>query len=148
MRPFDAKSLGLTIDAFSGSALGVDGMVERPIAIEGHAHLPTQFAVDIFDTATALGKLGMVTRVSRALWKEQWATEALSAEALGVVELEGGLHAKLFGTAWGAISIALVDGMGVLIEGHGPDALMQSGALVDIPGIESGIGGDVGGIGV
>ena len=65
---------------------------------------------------------------------------------MGVIELRGRLHAQAFGTAWGAIAVAFIDGMSMLVEGHGSDALMQSGALVDILGIEGGVSGDVGGI--
>ena len=146
MGTFDTQSLGLAVDAFSRGALVVDHVVERPITIQGHAHLPTQFPIDIFDTAFLFGKLGVVTRCSRAFGKEQRAAEALSAITIGVIELKGRLHAQAFGTARGAIGIAFKDRMSVLVQGDSADTLMESDTVIHVPGIEGGISGDVGGI--
>src|SRR5438046_4762887 len=120
-------------------------MVERPITVECHPHLPTQFPVGIFDTATAFGKLGMVARLSGYVRKEQRAAEALGAVPIGVLERKGRMHEQAFGTPGRAIGIAGKRGMGMLIERNGSDAAMQGSALVHVPGIEGGISGDVGG---
>src|SRR6266516_2440160 len=122
--PFNAEGLGLTVDAFRRGALIINSLVEGPVAIQGHAHASTQFPIDIFDTAFAFGKLGMLTTGSRRLGKEQGTAEALGAVAIGMVELKGGMHRQLFGTQRGAIGLPLVDGMSVLVERHSCNALM------------------------
>ena len=67
---------------------------------------------------------------------------------IGVLELKGRMHGQAFGTHGRAIGIAGKCGMSMLIERNGSDAAMQRGALIDVPGIEGSIGGDVGRIGI
>jgi hypothetical protein len=125
----------------------IDGLIEWPVAIEGDTHLSSRFPVDILDTATTFGKLGVVAVFSRLLRKEQWTAEALGAIAIGMVELVGRMHAQALGTQRGAIDIAFIHRMGVLVEGHGSDAAMEGGALIHIAGVEGGSSRDIGGIG-
>ena len=58
---FNAQSLSLTVDAFTRSALVVDGVVERPVTIEQNAHEPAFLPIGILDTAFAFDELGMLT---------------------------------------------------------------------------------------
>ena len=48
--PLNAQGLRLTIDAFTGSALSVQGMVEQTVTIERDAQLAAESSVDILDT--------------------------------------------------------------------------------------------------
>src|SRR5258708_12335269 len=89
----DAQFFGLTVDALGAGALIVDGMIERPLAIQSDAHLPAHFPVEVLDAALAFGKLRMVTRLTCRLGKKQGTTKALSAIAVGVAELKRGMHA-------------------------------------------------------
>ena len=145
---FDAQSLSLTIDTLSRGALVVDPMVERPITVERHAHQSPQFPVGIFDTATAFGKLRMIAGLCGDVRKEQRTAEPLGTVPIGVLERKGRMHGQAFGTHGRAIGIAGKRGMSMLIERNGSDAAMQRGALIDVPGIEGSIGGDVGRIGI
>src|SRR5207302_3052811 len=92
----EAQFFGPTVGALGTRALVVDSVIERPIAIQGDTHLPTQFPVEVFDAALAFGKLGMVTRLAGRLGKQQRAAKALGAVAIGVRELKGGMHAPAF----------------------------------------------------
>ena len=94
---FSLQSLGLAIDAFAGGALVVNGMIVRAIAIKGDPYLLTQFPVDILDTPFAFGKLGVVAASAGWVRKEQWAAEALSAIAFGMLELVVRCMRKLLG---------------------------------------------------
>jgi len=80
----DAKFFGLAVDAFCRGALRIDGMVEWTVAIQGDAHLPTQFPIDILDAAFALRELLVLTGGSCLLWKQQGTAEALGAIAVGI----------------------------------------------------------------
>jgi hypothetical protein len=90
----NAERLGLTVDAFTGSALGIDGMIKRTGAIEQGTHQPTFLPIGVFDTALAEGLLGMRTGLSRRCGQEQRAAKALGAKAVGVLELVDGVHAQ------------------------------------------------------
>ncbi len=136
----------MTILAFATGALGVDGVVERAVAVERDAHLAAKFDVDIFDAAFAFEELLVGAGLLRGDRKEEGAAKALSAVAVGVLELIGGRHAELDGTTRSAIGVAVENGMGVLVERHGTDAVMARGAFIDIPGIEGGIGRHMGGV--
>ncbi len=144
---FDAQCLGLAIDALGRGALIVDGMVQRSVAIKRHAHLATQFPVDIFDTAFALEKLRMGAALAGFLRKEQRTAEALGEIAPRVAELEVRCHRQLLRTQRGAVSQPFVERMGMLIEGNGPDAALHARSLVHIPRIEGRIRRDIDGIG-
>ena len=74
---FDAQSLSLTVDAFTRGALVVDGVVERPVAIEQSAHQSAFLPIGILDAAFAFGELGVLTGLSRARRKKQGAAKAL-----------------------------------------------------------------------
>ena len=89
----DAQVFGLAIDAFTGGALPVDDVVERTLAIECDTHQAACFQVDILDAACVLAKLLVVTGLACALGIEQRAAIALGPEAVGVLELIGGVHA-------------------------------------------------------
>src|SRR5207247_2427189 len=88
--PFDAQSLSLTVDAFTRSALVVDGMIERPVTIQQSAHQSTFLPIGIFDAAFGFGELGVLTGRSRAGRKQQGAAKALGDKAVGVPKLKGG----------------------------------------------------------
>ena len=144
-RPFDAQVFALAIDAFGTGALGVDGLVERTLPIQGHAHLPAQFPVQVLDTAFLFEELGMVARLSAGLRKEQWAAKALRQVAVGMGELVGGVHAQPFGTQRHSVSGPLAFRMPMLVLGDGGDATAVDHHLIGVPGIEGSIGGDVSG---
>ena len=84
----------------------IDGLVERSRPIQGDAHLPTQFAVDVLHTAFLLEKLLVITALACGLWMEQRTAVALSAIAIGVLERVGGMHAQSLRTERNAIDIA------------------------------------------
>ncbi len=111
----DTQVLGLAVDAFTGGTLVVDRLVERAVAIQGDAHEPTGFDVDVFDAALAFAKLFMVTGLACRLGIEQRTAIALRAVAVGMLKRIGGMHAQADGTARGAIGIASVNGMGMLV---------------------------------
>ena len=136
----------MTVDAFSRGALIVDPVVEWSVAVQCDAHLPAHFPVDILDTAFPFGELGMIAVRAGGLRKEQGTAEAEGAIAIGMVELEGGLHAQFFGTDRGPISGPLVERVGMLVEWDGSDAAMEGSTLVDILGVKGRIGRHVGGI--
>ena len=60
----DAQFFGPTVDALGAGALVVNSVIEGPLAIQGDAHLPALFPVQILDTAFAFAKLRMVTRLA------------------------------------------------------------------------------------
>jgi hypothetical protein len=49
----------------------VDRVIERTLAIQEGAHQAALLPVEVFDTAAALGELGLVGGLACALWKEQ-----------------------------------------------------------------------------
>ena len=83
----------LTVDTLASGALGVDGVIERTVAIQQSAHQPAFLPVRVFDAALALGKLGMRTGLSGRFGKEQWTAKALGTKAIGVLKRVGGRHA-------------------------------------------------------
>lgn len=121
---FDTQFFGLTVDTFTAGALAIDGLVERPRSVEGHAHLPSQLGVDIFDTATAFEKLGMVATLIGFLGDEQGAPVAQGLVAIGVSKGEGRCHPQSFGTARHPIRVTRESGMSVLIERNCRNASM------------------------
>ena len=141
--PFDAQLFGLTVDALGAGALVIHRVVERAVAIEGHAHLATELPVEVLDTAFAFGKLRMVAGLAAWLRKKQRAAKALRAIAVGVGELKGGMHAPAFLTQRHAIRSAMTLRMAMGIEGDGRHAVTMSHHLVHIPGIEGRIGGQM-----
>ena len=130
-RTLDAHGFGLAVDTFSTGALVVDRLVEGTLPIQPHAHASTGFPIGVFDTAFALAKLLVCTRVARSLWKEQRAAKALGAVAIGVGELVGGLHAQPLVAQRRAIGVRLTLGMAVRVERDGRDAPTQRHRLVD-----------------
>jgi hypothetical protein len=62
--PLDAQCFALAVDAFGTGALGIDGLVEGTLAIQGHPHLPAQFPIEVLDTAFLFEELGMVARLT------------------------------------------------------------------------------------
>jgi hypothetical protein len=144
-RALDAHGFGLAVDAFGTGALIVDGVVERALPIQHHAHASPRLPIGVFDTAFAEALLLMVAPVARELRKEQRAAKALGAVAVGVGELVAGMHTQAFVAQRRAIRVVLTFGMAVGVERDGSDAPTQRHHLVDIPGIEGGISGDVDG---
>ncbi len=144
----NAFGLRLTVDALSRGALVRDGVVKRAIAIKRDTHLPASFPVDIFDTATAFEELLMWAALAGLFGKEQGTAEALGAIAVGMLELKVRRHRQLFRAERSAVRLSFIKRVGVLVERDGRDAAMQEGSLVDIPGIESGVSGDIDGIGI
>ena len=130
-RTLNTQFFGLTVDAFTTGALRVNGLVERSLTIQGHAHKATRFPVGIFLTAFAFEKLLMVADLASRLRKEQWAEKALGAVAMGVIELERGQYAQPLGTDGHPIAIPGAIMVSMPIEWHGGDAVLTGGALVD-----------------
>ena len=118
---FNAQVFGLTIDAFTRRALVVDELVEGALAIQCHTHQPTCFQVDVFDAAFVLAKLLMGTGLTCWLGIEERTAIALCPETIGMLELVGRMHTQTDGTQRGAIGIALIDGMSMLVERDGGD---------------------------
>ncbi len=144
----NAFGLRLTVDVLSGGALVRDGVVKRAVTVEGDTHLPAPFPVDIFDTATAFEKLLVGASLPGFFGKEQGTAEALGARAVGMLELKVRRHRQLFRAERSAVGLPFIKRVGVLVEWNGRDAAKQEGSLVDVPGIESGVSGDIGGRGM
>ncbi len=131
-----ACGLGLAVAALGTGALAIDALVERTLAIQGHAHLSTQFPIGVLDTAFLLEKLRVATVLAGRLGKEQGTAKALGTVAVGMGELVGGVHAQALRAERGAIGIALALRMAMAIEGNGGDAATGHG-LIDVPGRDS-----------
>jgi hypothetical protein len=136
---------GESVDALTAGTLVVKGTEEGSIAIERNALDASQFPVDIFDAAFALRELLVLAGLAGLLREEQRALEALSLRAVGVIELDGGMHGQADGTTRSAISQASKGYLGSLSEGDSGDASMASGSFLSIPGIRGGIPDEVGG---
>ncbi len=141
--PLDAKLFGLAVDAFTTGALEINGLVERTCPIQGHTGLTAQFPVDILDTSLAFRELGVSAVFSLGDWKEQRTAEALRPLAVGMAKLKGGLHAQPYRAQGDAISSTFINGMPMLVEWDRRDAAVPGCLLVDIPGIKSGISGQI-----
>ncbi|HVU67162.1 MAG TPA: hypothetical protein VHD63_08540, partial [Ktedonobacteraceae bacterium] len=76
--------------------------------------------------------------------REQRALEALSAKAIGVLELRGGIHRQAKRAEWGSIGEARKRRFGRLPEGNSSHASMTSSGFIHVPGIRSRIANDVG----
>ena len=137
LRSLNAQRFGLTVDAFSTGALAIDALVEGSIPIQCDAHQPAGLNVDDFDAAFAECLLLMLATLACGLGEEQGATGALSAVALGMLELIGRLHAQADRTTGHAIGVADKSGMGVLVEGDSSDAATESTGLIRLPGRDS-----------
>ncbi len=87
----------------------------------------------------------MIADVVGVLRKEQGAAKTLGTIAVGVVELRGGVHAQAHWAQRGAIWIAPVEGMTVLVEWYDSNAPLTGSILVDLPRVEDSISGDMGG---
>ncbi len=142
--PLDAQSFAPAVDAFGAGALVVDPLVERTLAIQRDAHLPPEFPVEVLDTAFLLEELRMVAGLSARFRKKQGTAKALRQVAIGVGELEGGIQTQSFGTQGHTITVALALRMAMLVERDGGHTPATGHRLVGVPGIEGGIGGDVG----
>jgi hypothetical protein len=141
----DPQLFGLTVDALGVGALVVDGMRERAVPIKHDAHLPTQFPVEVLDTARPFFELLVLTAGSCGIGMQQRTEEALTAVATRMRELEGGDHAQAFLAQGDAIAVALALGMAMLVESNGRDASPMHHRLVNVAGIKSRIRGDMGG---
>jgi hypothetical protein len=87
----------------------------------------------------------MLTGSPSLVGKEQRTAKALGAIAVGMVKLIGRLHQQAVLAARCPIGCTSKGRMAVLIEGNGTNAPVPGGALVDVPGIKSGVSRDVGG---
>lgn len=145
-RSFDAQFFGLAVDPFAGSALGINGVIQGTPTIQGHALDAAEFAVEILDTAFAFGELGVRTGLASSVGKEQRALETLSAKAVGMVELHGGMHGQVKRTQRGSITQAFKRCFGGLSERNSGNAALTSGSLVDVPCIIGSISSKMGGI--
>src|SRR5438105_5053526 len=92
---FNAQCLCLTIDAFAGRALVVNDVVERAVTVEQGTHESAFLDSDVLDTAFALDKLGMRATLAGGFGEEQGTAIALTAVAVRMPKLEGGLHAQI-----------------------------------------------------
>ena len=138
--PFNAQVLGLAVDALATGALRVDDVVERPRAIQQGTHEPTGFEIDVLDAALALGELLVVATLAGARWEEELTAIALGAEAVGVLELIGRVHAQACRAIGGAVGVAWDGIMAVTVEGDGGNATPMRDRFVDVPVIEGSIG--------
>src|SRR5712692_7583865 len=86
----------------------------------------------------------MVTDHACPLREKQRTAKALSAKAVGVLKLEGGMHAQAFGAAWRAIGVAWHFFVPMAIERDGRDAKPVSHRLIDVPKVVRGISGHIG----
>src|SRR5579884_2865789 len=73
----EAQLFGLAVDALGTGALVVDGVIERPIPIQGDTHLPAQFPIEVLDTPRPFLELLVLTAGSCRLGKEQRTEKAL-----------------------------------------------------------------------
>ena len=128
----------MAVDTLASGALGVDGVIERTMAIQQSAHQPAFLPVVVFDAA--FGELGMRTGLARACRKEQGAAKALGAKAIGVLKLGGGIHAQPGEASRGAIRVARYLFVPMGVEWDGADAPPVGHRLIDRPLVEGSIG--------
>src|SRR5438270_3609473 len=77
----EVEGLAVAIDAFAGGALGVDGVIEWPVAIQQDALQAAALPIEVFDTATSFGELSMRTRQVKRLREQERTAEALRGVA-------------------------------------------------------------------
>ena len=70
-RRFNAKGFGLAVDAFGSGTLVVKLFVLLRVAVKANPQPAAQFNVNGLDAAAALGKLFVVTALSRGLRKQE-----------------------------------------------------------------------------
>src|SRR2546421_9905337 len=136
----DAECLRLTVDAFAGSALIVDDVVERTGAIEQGTHQPTFLPIGVLYTPLGFAELRMITRGSCRVRKQQGTAKALGTKAVGVLKEEGGMHAQACRAAWSSIGVARDFFVTMTIERDGSDARPVRHRLIDVPKVVSGFG--------
>ena len=90
---FDAEFFGLTVDAFTTRSLVVNGLVDGTLTVKRHTHQPSFFPVNVLDAPFAFSELLVLTGGTSFLWEKQWATETLGPIAIGMIELDGWVHA-------------------------------------------------------
>jgi hypothetical protein len=86
----------------------------------------------------------MIAGLACRVRKEQGTEEALRSVAVGVIELERGLHAQPLATDRDSIMVTKAVMMSMPTPGNGPNPAMTSSRLIDIPRIKSGVSGNVG----
>src|SRR5258708_28055191 len=128
----NAQFLRLAVDALTSGTLGINGVIERSIAVERDPLDTSPFPVDIFHTAFSLGELFVFTRLPGFLWKEQGTLEALGMISVGVIELLGGMHRQADRTLGSAISQTSKGSLAMLVEWDSGNAAVASRAFVDI----------------
>src|SRR6266567_8331813 len=138
---FNAKFLGLTVDALTTGALRVDGLVERTGAIQGDAHASAPLPVDVFDASFPFGKLKVLARLAGGFWMQKWAAKALGTIAIGMLKGIGGMHPQSFLPERDAIGSKRRFRMLVEWDGSYPSAMDDR--LIDEPGIKGCIGSDM-----
>ena len=60
-RTFNATFFGLTVDAFTTGALGVDGLVQRALTIQGDTYETSRLTSDVLDAPFGAGELLVIT---------------------------------------------------------------------------------------
>src|SRR5450631_1009050 len=138
----NSKGLSLTIDTFTTGALGVNGLVERTLTIQGEAHLSSTLNIDLFLASFAFGELGVCAGLACWGGKEKRAAIASSTIAVGMSVVEGRMHAQTNWTQRNHIEIK--DGFGMLIERNGSNPTMTGCRFIDIPRIIGSISGHMG----
>jgi len=119
---FTQEVLGLAVDALTTGTLGVDGLVERTIAIQQGTHQTALLPVGVFDAALARGKLLMRAGLCGASGKEERTAKTLGPKAIGVLELVRGVHAQAGPAVWRAIRVARHFFVAMVVEQDGCDA--------------------------
>ncbi len=97
---FNAQSLSLTVDAFTRSALVIDGMVEGPVAIEQGTHQPTFLPIGILDAAFLDN--GLETTV---LEDARWHLRGLSNNIFAVDFFEQFNTGLIYSVPWGELGL-------------------------------------------
>ena len=143
---FNTEFFGLTVDAFTTGTLGVDGPVQRALAIQGDTHETSRLDIDVFDAPFGAGELLVITMSGfKRRGEIQGTTVELCTVAIGMRKAVGWMHTQAFGAAWDAIGITRKRGMAMLVLGDRCNASMDGAFLVDVPGIIGGISRDMDG---
>lgn len=144
-RSLQAQALRLAVAPLGAGSLAIDALVERAVPIQQDPLDATGFPIHIFDAAFAFDKLLVLACPARFLWEEQRTLEALGAIAVSVLKPLGGMHGQANGASGSAIRQTSKRRGAVLVERDSSNAATMDHGLVDIPGIERRISGDVSG---
>src|SRR5438132_13984286 len=98
MRSFNSFIFGLTINAFSRSALAIDRFINGMSAIQSDPHETPLFDIDVLHTANAFGKLLVVAGLSCGFRKQERTLITLGTIAVCMVKFLCWDHQQLFRT--------------------------------------------------